>query len=1408
MDVEMTDANTSLSSETIVSLAPMIITRLLLTSSKTSDRDLVKTVRSLDQTGPGANGENLDRVWKQLTSASQSPFSAAEESVLRWLLKVMKANNDEAETIRRFPLTWRILGCAFQRIPLFSLAKSLADRKFMAVLQQTLKGVAKPSTEAKMLDSKSKKRKRASTVMFELQTLKSSEGCLATGEAIFGALKIILARLDPAAQWSAHDRMGAEHIKALFAQPATDAVDYLAPLLSLCDYSLSASDTELFETQESWVRVFSSAWELHLQGGADALEVATHFSRTSFSILGKIRQRLDVDDQVARLWTRDLDRFLQRNLVLPSRSAYLNRNDLEVVIRAFEMVKSNASVSVPILYSLVSSAPRVVGGLTTTKAEEAWMQEVFKMSERTIKQLSSDQKSQAMAMILEEAIRNKSRIALDDLRLVCNNYAIAGSPSETDWRLLSLVAKCDADAFLQSEEGSQLFDQVCDRITEVGPKADEATMLELIESLITGFENARDLSTFLQKWFSQLSLFEDKALRSGDRPVWFTRVHRNPTLIGGIEKSLTNKQIVSLLQWIEGQESLRPAAVLIFLNTIASAITKDDFADAVGTQLSDLTLKIWSSSKTPSDIRSLRWRIISKTVSWLDYEQATALWDKVQADLTKVLQKTKFDDEDTCEALDCAYHFWLSMYPDGRDQTDLASLLTTFVERLLKKVKLEDLKGLVDTRDLSSTNTSDVPKFCSEFPLAASRLVDLLAKSSGTVPDYLHRILSVKVSKDSGTQLGNVIHAVVSNENNIGNRKLAGGVVDYTIEIFSQVSSKSFPWVEKRSRVAMIELSRIPDESITRQQRERLMEIMIPKIQAAAKIDLQDWHLILGLLVKLMRRSTFYQNMSFFDLQNIANSLAPLCDESDSRTALGLSQLLYQLATATVRQMNDHQEWRTQYFGKFSTLLEDLAGDGSSVQMTLLKALLIVVLPEIGQKEKVAVFDIDETTSALGSIVQDTLSNFAKAWRKQKINKTLVNRVLIALDAAEALPEAVVEQLKVKVSQLEEASQQAISNGCFSGWKLQSFLIKRFSSKVADARPTSFGQLFSTALSASLPSGPVPDPLADFNRQNILEDTVDAAIAGLDYNGKVQYVQNLLAGVQADPAPQAGCSSEGQLLAIRRVVTRMTGKSSFPSPQAEQALTSNPEAPAGLEKSKTFDLATAHGTLIRYLTQTKTVREFVRTAEVLQQFLDVKSNAMTQWNIEATLSTVAVIVANDPGRLLEASPSVYQWLCKLMEVVIKKHRLRLEGHYHILITTLEALLGALARPSSQYKTSISVRAKHATHFTRLVTLICEPAAAAVSRVQHLSALDSATDAAKRSAGRHMYLVLMAYVKMQLDVDVPRDVREALEPGMNSVFDITPLEVRKILNDSMDASGRAILREMYKRYTKFGKWSGV
>lgn len=104
--------------------------------------------------------------------------------------------------------------------------------------------------------------------------------------------------------------------------------------------------------------------------------------------------------------------------------------------------------------------------------------------------------------------------------------------------------------------------------------------------------------------------------------------------------------------------------------------------------------------------------------------------------------------------------------------------------------------------------------------------------------------------------------------------------------------------------------------------------------------------------------------------------------------------------------------------------------------------------------------------------------------------------------------------------------------------------------------------------------------------------------------------------------------------------------------------------------------------------------------------------------------------------------------------------------------------------------------------------MCEPTDASVSRSSAAGGLDSERDKAKRYAGQYMYLVLMQYIKLQLEFPVSHGVREALETGMYSVLDITPQDGMKIMNDAMDPSGRVIFKELYKQYQKLGKWSGV
>lgn len=248
--------------------------------------------------------------------------------------------------------------------------------------------------------------------------------------------------------------------------------------------------------------------------------------------------------------------------------------------------------------------------------------------------------------------------------------------------------------------------------------------------------------------------------------------------------------------------------------------------------------------------------------------------------------------------------------------------------------------------------------------------------------------------------------------------------------------------------------------------------------------------------------------------------------------------------------------------------------------------------------------------------------------------------------------------------------------------------------------------------------------------------------------------------------------------------------------------------------------------LCNRLLQTSIPPSFYLTARAIRLILDQNPACMTQWNIELTLSTVSTISARPSTQaLLSESPSIiYPALCRLVEMVIRRHRKRLDGHFHILVMALQSLLRLLL---SQPDTDSDSRQqqphqgggqqwkeKHAKLFARLLTLICEPTAASVTRSQQantaagIGPLESERDKAKRYAGQFMYLVLMQYIKLQLEYVVPLGVREALEPGVYSIMGITTPDMLRVMNDGLDPGGRVVFKEMYKMYQKFGKWSGV
>ncbi len=348
---------------------------------------------------------------------------------------------------------------------------------------------------------------------------------------------------------------------------------------------------------------------------------------------------------------------------------------------------------------------------------------------------------------------------------------------------------------------------------------------------------------------------------------------------------------------------------------------------------------------------------------------------------------------------------------------------------------------------------------------------------------------------------------------------------------------------------------------------------------------------------------------------------------------------------------------------------------------------------------------------------------------------------------------------------------------------------------------------------------------------DLLRDYLVAETADYDYETILTYIRELLDAVDRESAG----SRVAQLLATQFLLSKLF--STVPG-GGEVAATS---------ADGSFHLGVVHSKLAQRLPRAQNITECKLLTQTLRTLLadDKAAAAMGQWNIDTTLSAAALVVslgdqtstdedATHAVRAVHASAAAFEGGCQLVEAVLKRHRVRLQGRFHLLVNTLQALLVRLAAnhqtelQQQNEATPSSRRAvwapQAARRFARLLELVCEPSAAAVTAMAvrgkggageggsggpPTPLLHSATDAAKRAAGQHMYLVLMTYIKLQIDGAVlSHGVREALQPGLFSILSITPDETRRLLNDAVDASGRALFKDLYRTWLQFGKWKGV
>ncbi|OTA81752.1 hypothetical protein M434DRAFT_401277 [Hypoxylon sp. CO27-5] len=1336
---------------------------------------LIRAVRTLDEDRTVALPKKIQRLWNLLSASKSIMFHGVEENILRWIFKHMSGDTEDAEHVRRYPLTWSILSHIFPKIPPQTLGRSLASLRFVSVLHQAIgdittarkKPPASPSQTNGVTPEKTRKRKRDDEFPSDIEELRTPAGCIKSATELFRALDSLLDQGDQRTESSAPERrVGAEHIKSLFSSSNEGTRDIAAGLILTCDRSLSVLESGISQDQESWVRIITTLWNLRLHNKDDNVEFARHMYVPVCSILTRLRGIAGVapaavaNDATKNLWIRQLEQFLSAYFIRPARHTFSIYENVEVLETALRVSKRNLGGSAIVTWDVAARTPRDLSNPKSKAEHSLWAQNVFGVLLHAIQPLDLLVRNQVIIRLLDTAIQTSSVPSTPVLRTVCREHAL--SSDEIDWNLIAKIVACDADVFLMDEA---LLQDVFDRVSSHSnhdPATREIIVSEIILPLEEAFVKARNFTGFIQKWYNCLCQSPTDSL---DQTIWFDAKIRQ-RLASILQSAMTPTQLSRLLEHLDSPDAPN-GALLIVIDGISAGITEDEFINIADSKIFSAVFEDKSYKNLPPSISSLRWRIAGRMALWETTDQVRRLQAKLKPYLHLIVRKGGLSDPETFEAFSCCHKLWLANYPGG---ADLAKLTCTFLQQVRSQIQ-------------SNKNLSVAQPYLGYI----FRYLPRLAGSPGQEGINLRNLIA-DLFWDTGTQFGSwdeteldkLLRSLPHNFDCEDEEALVDTLISRPVDALDNMDRGS--WSEPRGIFFLLTLLEFPREALTKGRRKRIMSWWKgykEAISDRASLDPRFAVTILRLLVKVMEQPTFYEGMGFDDLIYVSSTML-----SNDKNNLALIERFIDL---TLRQVVLNSEGPSLAYlaaaSKFVKSLQPKGSEYSLAPMLLVKG-LVSALYKATSKSYDSAISLDEVTQKFRRMVQSSLSRFAAETNATTIadgDDSMLLTLDIALSGAACLAEVGSRPLELTeetVGQLQSISASCMSRKADTGWKLLAFLIRN--------HPVRYDMTaFFTQLEQA--SGTVED---------LVYDLVDAFVKNRDHAIRVRLLTELIDSGKLTAGPI------GPLLAVRRLVELHRGPSTSP------LLNESQDPP---------DFGAVHERLAFLLGQAESLRHFGHLSETLLLLLDKHANSMTQFNIETTLSSV-IHVCSQTGPTIhhhKAAGDIYDRLFKLVALVLKRHRHRLRGHFPILLAALRALLTTLlADPGSDTPNTtrppwldVRLQPRHAERFTRLLTLICEPSAASVAHTRS-SELDSATDAAKRAAGQYMFTILQLYIKLQLEVTVPRDVRKALEPGVYSILDITPQGCRRVLNESLDANGRAIFRQMFADYKKFGKWSGV
>ena len=197
---------------------------------------------------------------------------------------------------------------------------------------------------------------------------------------------------------------------------------------------------------------------------------------------------------------------------------------------------------------------------------------------------------------------------------------------------------------------------------------------------------------------------------------------------------------------------------------------------------------------------------------------------------------------------------------------------------------------------------------------------------------------------------------------------------------------------------------------------------------------------------------------------------------------------------------------------------------------------------------------------------------------------------------------------------------------------------------------------------------------------------------------------------------------------------------------------------------------------------------------------------------------IAFNVSAGPQLPAASGRVVYRRVCEIVHAAINRHRAKFGGRFHIILPLLTILLRALFIPDNRSYPSrlhtppwlshgtTKFDAEEGAAFAGLLTSLCDPSVSSVTTRRSQRGKVGLTDETRKArtyAGQFVQDLLMEFCRAQLTGRLQPQVRKRLMPGIYATIDVVSEDGLRAMNASMDPSTRALWKNLYEEWRRFG-----